>query len=348
VIGLLFLLCGSSQAATLHLYPSWDASASWTPQPAGNNYAMVDEVWSDVAATYNWTDTNNAYDYLHLTNIPSTGNPDSTINSLTIYVMVARSSAANWIYLGLRHNGVDDLSGSIYPSWTSYVERSYESTTNPDTSAAWQWDEINDIQGIIKSYRPSAGWLKYTQMWVVVDYDLPTGEIIRPTQDWSVSLTRSAGSDNYALVDEAVLDEADYVYKYNSGSAYDIYSQSNHSSGSGIINSVTNVINVNGELAGTGCWLYAKPYIRTGGSFFGDYQRVRDLGYISQTWDENPDTSTAWTWDEIDLLYAGPQLARVTATTWIVYCYQQYVIVDYTTTAATTSIPATRRIMTIH
>ena len=149
---------------------------------------------------------------------------------------------------------------------------------------------------------------------------------LRPNGDYSVALTRSTGSDNYALVDEATLDEADYVYRATNTYATDSYEFSDPSV-SGTINNVT-----------------LKAYIRNTGTLGTSYAKLTMNGadgdeitmvgghsttLYSFAINTNPFTGSAWTWQNINDLTAGVRL-KGTGTGGQAQCYQLWVEVDYT------------------
>jgi hypothetical protein len=131
-----------------------------------------------------------------------------------------------------------------------------------------------------------------------------TDLIIRPNGDDTAGWIPSTGIDNYAMVDESSADDnSTYVYG-ESGS--DLYDLENHTSESGVISNVR--ITYRGQnYNAIFCTAYAKieidssQYIEpTGNSLpLGSY------GTFYYDWAQNPKTSSAWTWANIDDLIAG-------------------------------------------
>jgi hypothetical protein len=168
-----------------------------------------------------------------------------------------------------------------------------------------------------------------------------TTTILRPTSDDSIQLSRSTGSYNYACVDEASEDTADYVYIIVAAkndppvTGIDKYGLTDPSL-SGTINSVT---------------VYARMYdpyvsgtssesvtlgVRIGSTdYYGSDQTLpKDQSFHTYTsqWTTNPNTSSAWTWTNINDLvgllkiYYNPG-SEIPGQ---VRCSQYYIEVDYT------------------
>lgn len=151
--------------------------------------------------------------------------------------------------------------------------------------------------------------------------------ILRPNSDDTVEQTISSGSDAYAVIDEAVLDTGDYNYKTGSGFALNLYGFPNHTTESGIINSVSLYAYIQRELPDyVG---YAKFAVKISGTVY--YSPVigvlPDNTLHSYIMSINPDTGLAWTWSEVDSLVAGIALGSV--YTYKVMNYQLYAVISY-------------------
>lgn len=161
---------------------------------------------------------------------------------------------------------------------------------------------------------------------------------LRPNADSYKGLISSSGADHYALVDEATLDESDYVF-VDGGSIgqalYDDYGFPNHSTESETINSVTVKAYCKKVVEGTDAnnvsiW----PLVSIGGTqYYGDAQNLTaSTALYTKAWTTNPATSSAWSWTNIDNLIAGIKLSsHYTDKNNSVnsYCYQLWVEVDY-------------------
>lgn len=138
---------------------------------------------------------------------------------------------------------------------------------------------------------------------------------LRPNANSSPLEQTVSGGQNYACVDEATIDTADYCYVQGSSATQtktDIYSFPNHSSESGIINSVTVKCQCKAQKSGTGL-AYVNPAVKIGSTVYesGDQSITENYTYAlySYTWTTNPATSSAWSWTEIDALLAGDKLS---------------------------------------
>lgn len=132
--------------------------------------------------------------------------------------------------------------------------------------------------------------------------------ILRPNSDVSVALTRSSGVSNYALVDEATADgDGTYVYRSGDSAADDLYGLPNPSE-TGTISNVRVYHRHRKESAeAVG---YAAPLVKIGGVTYNGTQRTSTTSYVTHysDWANNPNTSSAWTWTNINDLQAGVRL----------------------------------------
>jgi hypothetical protein len=148
-----------------------------------------------------------------------------------------------------------------------------------------------------------------------------------------------ADGDRYQKVDEATLDETDYVYnavKVSQSTKTDIYGFSNHSSESGTINSVTLKCKAKYIITGaTSVNSTVNPSVKIGTTVYGSGAQnlTNSTAEYSYAWTTNPATSEAWSWTNIDDLLAGIALSNGYTDKDNVrnpYCYQLWVEVDYT------------------
>lgn len=114
---------------------------------------------------------------------------------------------------------------------------------------------------------------------------------------------------------------ADYVYTDAANYQRDLYNIAT-SSGSGTINSITVYAVV------VGSYGREKLAIKSGTTISEGPDETVTSGTISNSWVTNPDTSSAWTWDDINSLQIGISLK--TAGPAYTLCQRIYVIVDYT------------------
>lgn len=117
------------------------------------------------------------------------------------------------------------------------------------------------------------------------------------------------GEANWEDVDETPPDDGStFVYTKSTTYIRDLYNLPNHTIERGVINSITIYIRIAAYGENT---IYAKPSQKNG-TTVTDGTEVSQVGYtwttFSQTWAENPDTSAAYTWDDIDALQIGAQI----------------------------------------
>jgi len=166
-------------------------------------------------------------------------------------------------------------------------------------------------------------------------------EILRPNATGDEENIRNASPDvdHYLNVDEEVSDEYTTNLNENALPGYTFYRDLYNldaTSGSGTINKITvSVVLLNG----TGFDSKYTIAVKTGGVVDESAQTVyapATWGTRSQEWAENPDTETAWTWDDLDSLQAGVSLAAYGMGGQMVVT-QLYVVVDYTAAATGTN-----------
>ncbi len=131
-------------------------------------------------------------------------------------------------------------------------------------------------------------------------------ETFRPSDNGTYIQCDPVGDvDNFLCVDEETADE-DSTYVETSGGAteLDTYNIPDHSEGTGNITSVNVYIRTRATF-GTHA---AEVAMRTDGTnSFASYTSPlpTSYGYLSANWDNNPNTTDPWTWDEIDALEIG-------------------------------------------
>ncbi|KAA3631980.1 MAG: prepilin-type N-terminal cleavage/methylation domain-containing protein [Calditrichaeota bacterium] len=135
-------------------------------------------------------------------------------------------------------------------------------------------------------------------------------ETLRPNGSGSSSQLEDENcSTNWQCVDEVTADDnGTYVKGENNSWQYDLYNVENSSVGTGTIDSVVVFINVDGNHGNQ----KARTYIRTHGNNYQGSQLTPPSSYTiySTTYATNPNTSSSWTWSEIDDLQIGAGLRR--------------------------------------
>lgn len=171
---------------------------------------------------------------------------------------------------------------------------------------------------------------------------------LRPNADGStLQLTCSTGSSHYALVDEAVADDSDYVYWSGAtdGQKTDSLSLPNHTTESGTISKVTIYVRAQ----------FASGHYYLSGQLF-DSGEENNLAYFYIDWmvweipdpfstyshdfTTNEHTHSAWTWDDIDGLRLGIGLTGGIVGA-VGKISQAYIVVDYTPPPVIDSFTAT-------
>lgn len=143
-----------------------------TQYPAtGYNYDKVDEEVQDGSTTY--VSTNTASWHVDLYNLADHTTETGTISKVSIFVSAWHGGFSwvnyDWLKLVIKtHSTVYSDSQQISGSSPSY--RVTEYTTNPYTSAAWTWDEIDALQAGISLYSDTNFAMYCTQVFVRVYY----------------------------------------------------------------------------------------------------------------------------------------------------------------------------------
>lgn len=171
---------------------------------------------------------------------------------------------------------------------------------------------------------------------------------LRPNADGStLQLTCSTGSSHYALVDEAVADDSDYVYWSGAtdGQETDSLSLPNHTTESGTISKVT--IYVRAQFA-SGHYYLSGQLFDSGEEnnlayFYIDWMDIETpdpFSTYSHDFTTNEHTHSAWTWDDIDGLRLGIGLTGGIVGA-VGKISQAYIVVDYTPPPVIDSFTAT-------
>lgn len=138
-------------------------------------------------------------------------------------------------------------------------------------------------------------------------------ETLRPESDEGTNeaTMNPANSDHYTCVDEAESDgNTTYLYT-DSTNKVELFNLPAHSVGSGTINKIS-VFNRVAQGGAHANGEYGVIYVKMGGTLYDSGSKnwgpttVYDVIY--HDWTENPNTSSAWTWDNIDALIIGGRL----------------------------------------
>ena len=172
------------------------------------------------------------------------------------------------------------------------------------------------------------------QIGLEIDNDSPTGIAtltLRPDSDDVINLFPAIGmGTHFRYVDEETPNgTTDYVYELAVDDQYDTYGLPNHTTEVGVIASVT-VFAVCKDLGTIGT-AYARPIIKmVGTNFHGTKTQIYRTRWdtLSYKLTENPNTSVAWTWADIDNLIIGIRLYGENSGSKGA-CTQLYAIVEY-------------------
>ncbi len=153
-------------AATLTLHPSGSAASDNATYYGGTAADALDS--SDGDTSYGQSVNDSTDLYLEVDDSSKT-NP---INSVTVYAVAKRSggnSTNNAFRIGITTNSSSYFDSGHDLTGTSYVTFSGDTyTTNPQSSAAWTWSEVNSLVAIVNSLTSTD--FNVTELYVVVDY----------------------------------------------------------------------------------------------------------------------------------------------------------------------------------
>jgi len=161
-------------AATLTLHPSGPATGDNVTYSGGTATDALDTNDGDTSYGESVGSSNDFY--LEIDDSSKT----STINSVTVYIVATRSGGVGTMNfnIGIKTNG------SSYFDSGNIVSNTYETasgdtySTNPQSSAAWTWSEINSLVAIVDN--TSSPYVRITELYVVVDYTpAPSFTIVR-------------------------------------------------------------------------------------------------------------------------------------------------------------------------
>lgn len=136
-------------------------------------------------------------------------------------------------------------------------------------------------------------------------------EVLRPSGDGNIKELTDHGCSNndWQCVDEVVPDDdGEYVRSTNNSTKKDTYQMQNHAVGSGTIDSV--VVSINARKSANGQTI--RTVVRTNGSYYYgttiNLDSYSSYTVFSKNYTTNPNTSSAWTWTQIDAAEAGVEI----------------------------------------
>ncbi len=137
-----------------------------------SNYLCVDEEVADDDSTY--VETSGGATEIDTYNIPDHSEGYGTISSVTVYVRCRASTTADLhaAETVIRTHSTDYFGTyTLLPLDYTYLSQTY--TTNPFTTSAWTWDEIDALEIGVRLYDNDDGEVRCTQVYVEVDYAAP-------------------------------------------------------------------------------------------------------------------------------------------------------------------------------
>jgi len=148
---------------------------------AGNHWSDVDDITSDGDTTIVYEETNDDSYYRDLYDPPLLGSCAGTINSVTVIGLCRRygtpSSARVSLKLACKtHATVYEGDAEILSNSYALYQKKWK--LNPNTSSAWTWDEINELQiGLAMRDADGDGVNNVasmcTKLYVEINYDNP-------------------------------------------------------------------------------------------------------------------------------------------------------------------------------
>jgi len=160
-----------------------------------------------------------------------------------------------------------------------------------------------------------------------------------PNADESVTMSQyGSGTGNYGRINETTQDDTNGVTTENTTGQLDLYGLPDPSQ-DGTINKVT--VHFRARWTYTGDIVtqsYGTPQVRIGGTTYSGTGQALTVSFASynRSWTTNPNTSSAWTWQNINDLIVGLYMNAgiygdtKNPTLGAAYCSRLYVIVDYT------------------
>lgn len=143
------------------------------PGYGDHDYTKVDEEVADDATTY--VTNSSSSELRDLYTLPNHSTESGTINSITIYIRGQNIIYGNTNFYPSLRSGSTTIDGSVTViSQDAWTTRSQTWTTNPVTSAAWTWAEIDALE--IGCKMGQYGGL--TQVYVEIDYTETAGTVI--------------------------------------------------------------------------------------------------------------------------------------------------------------------------
>jgi len=322
-----FTITQQPNSANLYLYPNGSSATDLTAFGETENYECVDDIWhtsnDDTDYVYSSASSTVSDWYTLEDHTTETG----TINYVQITSKVrsvdaALSSSATYKLI-IDDTSSTSLSDSFTDINTTYSIKSNVWTTKP-SGGAWTWTDIDNLKaGILHSSASSEG-------------DNISSSFL-PTANGDLNqFTRTLGTGaHWELVDDPI-DSPDTNTRiwpnHDDDNEYELFQVANHDPAihAGTISKIrvyfrlTHDTGDTAQLAGT---VRVGSTTDTGTYYSGGVYPAWETKY--EEWVTNPDTSSAWTWSDIDSLQIGVRTGNVGVNDTCAFT-QVYLIVYHT------------------
>ena len=330
-----FTISQQPENLDLYLYPNADVCANLSKSGCASNYLCVDEDREnpDDDSTYVYNSSPSvSLDIYGLPNSADLG----TINYVEVFtraksnLVAPDEDAEYYILIDPDSECTDEYASGNIQLITSYSDYSYAWTENPKTDADWTWADINSMGIGLKCSSPT-----YTTSRTLT---------LLPNGDGTYcglygQLCGKCGTGNHYNCVTSTSPPQAYCSTVNletncpaDSSASDTFEMENHTTETGTITKVT----IYERLGKSGiCNGTANILLLTHGTLY-EYETSTNLpdgwGLFTKEFTTNPNTSAAWTWDEIDAMEIGIKLkSKCNGSDPCLrsYCDQIYVVVTY-------------------
>jgi hypothetical protein len=134
-----------------------------------NNWNYVNEATSDGDSSYVYRDESSEdFDTYAM---QDSGMSTGAITQITVHIVARVSGGSGTAREYIRIGGTNYHNPTTHSLTSSYVEYTYTWTTNPNTSSAWTWPNIDALEcGVALSQSGSSGSARCTQVWLEVTY----------------------------------------------------------------------------------------------------------------------------------------------------------------------------------
>lgn len=280
----------------LYLYPSGDVISGQTPHGETHNYECIDEPWYSSDADTSYVSTASISAVSDWYSLPDHTDETGRINYVRV-VAQARSSQYNQSIDGIYRVLIGDGSSTASsqnnaPLTTGYRNYTGVWTTRP-SGGDWTWTDIDNLQIGVLCSSPVIGTTTHLS-------------VFRP--DGNGDSTTLTG--DYTDVDEEEPDDGDYLQQNGAQGSrqLELCTIPEHTTQTG---SITQITVYTRDYGAVGVDMGSQA-VKTGGTVYysAEFYLGTTWGYHSKTWTTNPDTSSPWTWDDIDSLQIGVRLYR--------------------------------------